>query len=482
MEWIHLVERHHAVVSIKEFQIGHSRPYFRKNLGIDFGFDNFIEVRGQVYIGKDVSDSMKTLLQKSVTLENTYFLHKFRNQCYKVMEALVSTAQNIKQKNVGQLSNAEIAGSLKEFFEHYRDAGVFVAIFPVIGKRIEEVLTRQLEELGVPNPAENIYVVAHTNKENETTLERINLLQIAARVKKENIADFERDAKIQELVEKHVQEFSWIGVRWFIGKPFTVGEINKRIENLLAQNPQRELDALEASQATARKKAQELLKGKNIDNNTKKFIELAQEYVFLRTYRTERINKANGLLFPFFNEIAKRLGVNYNDVIYLTPEEIIEKLEGGQVNKSIIDARRRGFASLFINNKYSLLSGKELEEFEKREGLARVEKLSADVRGTVAYKGKVTGVARVVLSLDQITKVKSGDVLVAVMTFPAYVPAMEKASAFVTDEGGILCHAAIIAREMQKPCVIGTKTATKVLKDGDLVEVDAEKGIVHKIG
>ena len=55
---------------------------------------------------------------------------------------------------------------------------------------------------------------------------------------------------------------------------------------------------------------------------------------------------------------------------------------------------------------------------------------------------------------------------------------MEKASAFVTDEGGILCHAAIVAREMKKPCIIGTKVSTKILKDGDMVEVDADNGIV----
>lgn len=74
-----------------------------------------------------------------------------------------------------------------------------------------------------------------------------------------------------------------------------------------------------------------------------------------------------------------------------------------------------------------------------------------------------------------------GEILVAGMTRPDYVPYMEKAAAFVTDGGGILCHAAIIAREMQKPCVVGTGVATKTLKDGDLVEVDANKGIVKKL-
>ena len=65
------------------------------------------------------------------------------------------------------------------------------------------------------------------------------------------------------------------------------------------------------------------------------------------------------------------------------------------------------------------------------------------------------------------------------MTTVDFVPLMQKACAIVTDEGGILCHAAIVSREMRKPCVIGTKVATKSLKDGDLVEVDAGKGVVN---
>lgn len=78
-------------------------------------------------------------------------------------------------------------------------------------------------------------------------------------------------------------------------------------------------------------------------------------------------------------------------------------------------------------------------------------------------------------------KVKEGDILVTFMTTPVFVPAMEKAAAIVTDEGGILCHAAIVSRELGIPCVIGTKIATKVLKDGDFVEVDANRGIIKII-
>ncbi len=67
------------------------------------------------------------------------------------------------------------------------------------------------------------------------------------------------------------------------------------------------------------------------------------------------------------------------------------------------------------------------------------------------------------------------------MTRPEYVPAMRKAAAIVTDEGGLLCHAAIISRELGIPCVTGTRIATKVFKDGDLIEVRANHGLVRKI-
>jgi phosphohistidine swiveling domain-containing protein len=102
-----------------------------------------------------------------------------------------------------------------------------------------------------------------------------------------------------------------------------------------------------------------------------------------------------------------------------------------------------------------------------------------ELHGQIAMKGKVTGVARVLYNKASIIDIKDGEILVTAMTTPDYLPAMNKAAAFVTDEGGITCHAAIVARELKKPCVIGTKIATKVIKSGDMVEVDADNGVVR---
>lgn len=115
-----------------------------------------------------------------------------------------------------------------------------------------------------------------------------------------------------------------------------------------------------------------------------------------------------------------------------------------------------------------------------------IETDGVSVRGNVAFPGKVQGKAVVIEwgSDDFSQKLDSfpvGAILIAGQTRPMLVPAIKKAAAIVTDEGGITSHAAIVAREFQKPCVIGTKLATEFFNDGDMVEVDAHTGLVSRL-
>ncbi len=102
-------------------------------------------------------------------------------------------------------------------------------------------------------------------------------------------------------------------------------------------------------------------------------------------------------------------------------------------------------------------------------------------KGRVSSKGKVIGRVKIVKSVNDIKKVKKGDIVVAPMTNFDLMSALKLAAAIITDEGGIVCHASIIARELKIPCIIDVKIATEVFKDGDLIEVDANKGIIKKI-
>jgi len=109
--------------------------------------------------------------------------------------------------------------------------------------------------------------------------------------------------------------------------------------------------------------------------------------------------------------------------------------------------------------------------------LEKVEKL----KGLTGSPGKVQGKVQIIKDRSDISKFKKGNILVSITTNVSHIVAMQKAKAFVTDEGSITCHAAIVAREMNKPCIVGTKIATKVLKDNDLIEVDADNGVVKII-
>ena len=156
----------------------------------------------------------------------------------------------------------------------------------------------------------------------------------------------------------------------------------------------------------------------------------------------------------------------------------IEEVKSGNIpsKKSLISRSNH-----YIFFEGEIFTDISLEDFLSKHGLAikKDEIRSANsLTGQTAMGGKAKGKVKVILSKKLLYTVREGDILVTSMTTPDFLPAMHEAAAYVTDEGGITSHAAIVARELGKPCVIGTKVATQVLKDGDLVEVDADKGIV----
>jgi phosphohistidine swiveling domain-containing protein len=108
------------------------------------------------------------------------------------------------------------------------------------------------------------------------------------------------------------------------------------------------------------------------------------------------------------------------------------------------------------------------------------EALPEEIRGTVASRGLAKGRVKIILDYKKDSlKMEEGDILVTDETDPTFLPIMMKAGAIITDRGGLLCHAAIVSRELKIPCIVGTEIATKVLCDDQLVEVDADKGIVR---
>lgn len=177
--------------------------------------------------------------------------------------------------------------------------------------------------------------------------------------------------------------------------------------------------------------------------------------------------------------IRRSLEELYPNLGHLSSVIQLEELLSNTISsKSILGKRYTGY---FFSDKQLFLLSKD--EVAKKLGIHFIEEKVTNtkikqIKGNPACKGLVKGRVRILMGHDQIALLQEGEILVSPMTIPDFLPAMKKASAFVTDEGGILCHAAIVAREFNKPCIVGTKFATTILRDGNFVEVDANRGIV----
>jgi len=180
--------------------------------------------------------------------------------------------------------------------------------------------------------------------------------------------------------------------------------------------------------------------------------------------------------------IARKYKIPKEAVKSLTYQEFLGYLQKKNFSGAVKKAKERQTRFVFYKTKKSekILIGEKAEKFIKNVlGEKKSEKIKI-VKGQVACPGKAKGKVKVVLDPDKI-KISKKIILVTSMTTPQFVPLLKNVKAIITDEGGLTCHAAIISRELGIPCIIGTKIATQVFKDGDLVEVDADKGIVRKL-
>lgn len=243
--------------------------------------------------------------------------------------------------------------------------------------------------------------------------------------------------------KKIVDRFGWMKARTGFSEPFTLAEVR-------------------AEQRRMMKTPKPVHPRQAVPSRLRKLVAEAQEVVYLRTLRTDAIFEILYRARPIMREAARHFGMPFHQLSQYSIHDLIAgKIEA--YPKTIFATDGHDFS------------------FFRTPLIKTSETVHRDIVGTVAFQGVVRGRVRIMRVATDGEKLKPGEVLVAPMTFPSFIMAMQRAGAFVTDEGGLTCHAAIVAREMHKPCIVGTKHATRVLKDGDLVEVDAIKGIVRKV-
>jgi phosphohistidine swiveling domain-containing protein len=178
-------------------------------------------------------------------------------------------------------------------------------------------------------------------------------------------------------------------------------------------------------------------------------------------------------------EMAKRKNLKKELLAFGTYEEIYKIFSGEMMADKLIS--RLEHTGIYADNKVKVLdSADSLFYWNTYVDIDLSSDLSG-FKGVIASRGKVRANIKIVLDPHDKIDFKKGDILVTTMTTPEFIFIMKKASAIITDQGGITSHAAIVSRELGIPCIIGTKIATQILKDGDKVEVDANNGVVKII-
>lgn len=229
-------------------------------------------------------------------------------------------------------------------------------------------------------------------------------------------------------------------------------------------------------------------------SNTHKLNELKLDLNKIAKIRLELRKPLLDLFYIFIakliSEIARRNNSRVvKDLFFYKFDEIIDLIMAGKrIEEKELKERRKGFAVL--------IEGMNVKFFYKKDAnilWRKIHKLLApknknEINGSTAYgKGKVRGIAKVLFqSRNKKLKgsdfgVKEGDIVVTDMTKPDMMAAYREASGIITDEGGIVCHASIISRELKKPCIVGTKIATQFIKTGDTIEMNLDNGEVKKI-
>ncbi len=203
-----------------------------------------------------------------------------------------------------------------------------------------------------------------------------------------------------------------------------------------------------------------------------------RDAAYLLDYKKEIFTKTHLEASKLLTEIGHRLNIEKILVQYYTPKEMKNALLNGKnVPRKTLEARFRYSLIKWKNEDVTFIVGRDGKHYLDKY-LAKKVEFNAKIDGVIASAGKYTGTIRILNNASEIFKVNKGDIIVTAMTSPEYVTAMRIAGAIITDEGGVMCHAAIVSRELGIPCVVGTGNATKLLKDGEIVEVNANHNSV----
>ncbi|MBU0472000.1 MAG: hypothetical protein KKF89_00335 [Nanoarchaeota archaeon] len=408
------------------------------------------------------------------------FTQKTINKWKPLEKEFYELCNKIDQTNIKKISDKEFASLYKIFRNTYITEYSIPMMADTMGHFLEVDIEKKLINFLKKKNKEKEYnkIINLLSKPVTTSFlgdEKYELFLI--------VKDYLEGKDIKKNIKEHSKKWHWIQNNYvriiILDKKyffFRVKEHSKNKKEVLnyINNYHSELEK-------CKKEKEHLMKELEFNKELRLLIKLTEEYTDWQDQRKKANLIAHYYIGLFLKEASKRTKINLQSLEYTTGFELEKILEGKKVNIKEIKQRQKLTGVIFTPKKGNILNFEKAQQLEKEIDSFNKEDIFGDLRGNIANLGKATGKVKIIKSHEDFHKMNKGDILVTSMTRPEFVPVMKKAAAIVTDEGGITCHAAIISRELGIPCIIGTKAATRILKDNDIIEVNANHGTVKKI-
>jgi len=431
--------------------------------------------------------------------KDIYFVDKLIDKIERMADDFTTwTKNNILNLDLVKLNQKKLIYIYKQFIDRQSLLYTYGLLIPTLDfdkfSYVESNLKKILEKkLSLDQHEEYYKVLTYPVDKSFAEDQEENLLKLMARffnpvwaedIKSKDLTRIKKDyPEFYQGLKKHTQKHNWVYYT-YIGPAFKETNFLEFIRDYLSQgvNPNKKLEDM-----IKKREEMKILRDRyieNLDANDfeKMILRLAGKIVWAKPRRKDYQSRLEYYFEKLLLEIAKRLTLSLNQVRTIPPNLIQKAFDSG-IKEDFLNNLEKFHIYLPGDGSAVLLSGKKALDFcanNFKEDEINFENIK-EIKGTTSYPGYAKGVVKIINVPEEMIKMEEGDILVSFATTPNIVPAIKKAAAIVTNEGGLTCHASIVSRELEIPCVTGTKIAAEVLKDGDRVEVDANKGVIKII-
>lgn len=384
-----------------------------------------------------------------------------------------------------KFSDSKLASLHEGFNKRYKQ--IYSLYFPILA--VENYLFRYLQEYinsRETNPrmaSQYIDTLITERKAMVNRQETIAALKVCERIQRNKTwvalvqtNSVEKNKKLFQLIKNHERTWYWI-TRDYDDPVLTFEDFIVRFKKHLRGNPSQALKKFHAEEIKLKKDISGVTEKLNIDKKHQRLFQTMREGIHYKEYRKSVVSQSLFLYDPILKEIARRAGLSLRQVRHIRVEEIRPMLTKGVEMSHVLNERiklsvwhaQRGKADVYI--------GKQAQKYFNF--FVKVNKDAKMLQGMAVSPGTTKGPVKIVINPDAFHKVKKGDIIATLQATPVFTHVLSIASGLICDGGpGITSHPATLAREAGIPGIIGLRMATKILKDGQIVEVDGDKGIV----